>query len=42
MAGVHVDTLTVSTTERVELVDLTERVTAAVAVRSGCEGLVNV
>ena len=41
MAGVHTDTLMVSTTERVELVDLTERVTAAVAVRGVREGLVN-
>jgi len=42
IAVVHTDTLTVSTTERVELVDLTERVTAAVAVRGVREGLVNV
>ena len=41
-AGFHADTLTVSTTERVELVDLTERVREAVAARGVREGLVNV
>lgn len=42
VAGFHADTLSVSTTERVELVDLTERVTETVARRGVREGLVNV
>ena len=41
-AGVHAGTLTVSTTERVELVDVTERVMEAVVARGVREGLVNV
>jgi len=42
MAGFHADTLMVSTTERVQLVDLTERVREAVAARGVRAGLVNV
>ena len=42
VAGFHADTLVVSTTERVELVDVTERVAASVAARGVREGLVNV
>ena len=41
VAGFHADTLTVATSEQIELVDLTDRVTAAVAVRGVREGLVN-
>ena len=42
IAGIHAGALTVSTTERVELVDLTERVMEAVAAGGVREGLVNV
>lgn len=42
MAGIHADTLTISTSERIELVDLTDRVRAVVTVSGVREGLVNV
>jgi thiamine phosphate synthase YjbQ (UPF0047 family) len=42
MAGLHANTLRASTTERIELVDLADRVRAAVAACGVREGLVNV